>query len=77
MMRYLFKHKLRSTIAKTLFSDEHDENKAEPELPFFHLSTIIAATDNFSLDNKLGEGGFGSVHKVKFRLDENKQYDIK
>lgn len=32
-------------------------------LPFFDLSSIAAATDNFSLDNKLGEGGFGSVYK--------------
>ena len=68
MSRYLFKHKLRSAIAKTLFSDENDENKAEPELPFFHLSTITTATDNFSLANKLGEGGFGSVYKVNFQL---------
>ncbi|XP_026432548.1 putative receptor-like protein kinase At4g00960 isoform X2 [Papaver somniferum] len=29
----------------------------------FHFSTVIAATDNFSEANKLGEGGFGSVYK--------------
>ncbi|XP_058092208.1 cysteine-rich receptor-like protein kinase 44 [Magnolia sinica] len=29
----------------------------------FGLGTIRAATDNFSADNKLGEGGFGSVYK--------------
>ncbi|XP_024018710.1 cysteine-rich receptor-like protein kinase 25 [Morus notabilis] len=29
----------------------------------FDLSTIRAATDNFSDDNKLGEGGFGAVYK--------------
>jgi hypothetical protein len=33
-------------------------------LPFFDLSSIAAATDNFSIANKLGEGGFGSVYKV-------------
>lgn len=32
------------------------------DLPFFDLSTIAAATDNFS--NKLGQGGFGAVYKV-------------
>jgi hypothetical protein len=28
------------------------------------LSTIKSATDNFSEENKLGEGGFGPVYKV-------------
>ena len=30
----------------------------------FDLRTIPAATNNFSDDNKLGEGGFGAVYKV-------------
>ncbi|KAI3695903.1 hypothetical protein L1987_78907 [Smallanthus sonchifolius] len=33
------------------------------ELPFFGLSKIIKATDNFSINNKIGEGGFGPVYK--------------
>ncbi|XP_061358120.1 G-type lectin S-receptor-like serine/threonine-protein kinase At1g11410 isoform X2 [Gastrolobium bilobum] len=33
------------------------------DLPFFDLSSIAAATDNFSIANKLGQGGFGSVYK--------------
>ncbi|TKY59365.1 G-type lectin S-receptor serine/threonine-protein kinase [Spatholobus suberectus] len=33
------------------------------DLPFFDLSSIAAATDNFSAANKLGQGGFGSVYK--------------
>ncbi|KDO74295.1 hypothetical protein CISIN_1g043709mg, partial [Citrus sinensis] len=28
-------------------------------IPFFSLASISAATDNFSMENKLGEGGFG------------------
>ena len=31
---------------------------------FFDLNTIVAATNNFSSANKLGQGGFGSVYKV-------------
>lgn len=30
----------------------------------FDFDTIAAATNNFSGDNKLGEGGFGEVYKV-------------
>ncbi|KAI3809971.1 hypothetical protein L1987_19576 [Smallanthus sonchifolius] len=33
------------------------------ELPLFGLSTILKATNNFSINNKLGEGGFGPVYK--------------
>jgi serine/threonine protein kinase len=30
----------------------------------FDLVVIVNATDNFSINNKLGEGGFGPVYKV-------------
>ncbi|CAL5189531.1 unnamed protein product [Lathyrus oleraceus] len=33
------------------------------ELPQFDISSILKATNNFSFDNKLGEGGFGPVYK--------------
>ncbi|WRX28819.1 Serine-threonine/tyrosine-protein kinase [Theobroma cacao] len=33
------------------------------ELPSFDLAAIVFATDNFSMKNKLGEGGFGAVYK--------------
>jgi hypothetical protein len=32
----------------------------------FDLATIEAATNNFSNDNKLGEGGFGVVYMVNY-----------
>ena len=43
--------------------DEDDDEVID--LPTFHLSTTMKATANFSDDNKLGEGGFGTVYKVK------------
>lgn len=36
-----------------------------PELPFFNFSCMSIATNNFSEENKLGQGGFGPVYKVK------------
>ncbi|XP_050218668.1 G-type lectin S-receptor-like serine/threonine-protein kinase At4g27290 [Mercurialis annua] len=38
-------------------------HKEDQELTMFDLGTIARATDNFSLINKLGEGGFGPVYK--------------
>ncbi|XP_022716033.1 G-type lectin S-receptor-like serine/threonine-protein kinase At1g11410 isoform X1 [Durio zibethinus] len=38
-------------------------NGKNAELPLFNLGTIAAATNNFSSDNKLGQGGFGPVYK--------------
>lgn len=35
-----------------------------PDFTLFGFPQIKDATDNFSDENKLGEGGFGSVHKV-------------
>lgn len=42
------------------------------DLSVIDLSTIEAATDNFSEDKKLGEGGFGPVYRVieSFSWDE-------
>ncbi|KAJ4839051.1 hypothetical protein Tsubulata_037792, partial [Turnera subulata] len=42
-----------------------DESKAI-DVPFFELESILAATNNFSNANKLGQGGFGPVYKAKF-----------
>ncbi|KAJ6950318.1 G-type lectin S-receptor-like serine/threonine-protein kinase [Populus alba x Populus x berolinensis] len=39
------------------------EIEEDMELPSFHLATIVKATDNFSSNNKLGQGGFGPVYK--------------
>nr|XP_043636803.1 G-type lectin S-receptor-like serine/threonine-protein kinase At4g27290 [Erigeron canadensis] len=33
------------------------------DLPFFSLYEVAKATKNFSIDNKIGEGGFGLVYK--------------
>lgn len=47
----------KTNIAESTRGDDMD-------LPLFDLVDIEAATDNFSNENKLGEGGFGPVYKV-------------
>ncbi|XP_059279495.1 G-type lectin S-receptor-like serine/threonine-protein kinase At4g27290 isoform X5 [Lycium ferocissimum] len=47
----------------------------EFELPMFQLSTITRATNNFSVNNKIGEGGFGPVYKGV--LEEGQQIAVK
>lgn len=41
-----------------------DRDMDDLELPLFDFNTITMATNNFSEENKLGQGGFGIVYKV-------------
>jgi len=41
-----------------------DEEMRSSDSLLYDLGTLRAATDNFSEENKLGEGGFGPVYKV-------------
>ncbi|XP_020554444.1 G-type lectin S-receptor-like serine/threonine-protein kinase At4g27290 isoform X8 [Sesamum indicum] len=40
------------------------------ELPLFKWTTILAATNNFSKENVIGEGGFGPVYRGNFSAEE-------
>ncbi|XP_039025759.1 G-type lectin S-receptor-like serine/threonine-protein kinase At4g27290 [Hibiscus syriacus] len=42
---------------------ENKDENGDMEVAVFEFGTIARATDNFSVDNKLGEGGFGPVYK--------------
>ncbi|XP_073312240.1 G-type lectin S-receptor-like serine/threonine-protein kinase At4g27290 [Primulina huaijiensis] len=50
----------RSVSLKNRKDECHD---TEIELPMFDLNSLTKATDNFSFQNKIGEGGFGPVYK--------------
>lgn len=49
----------------SLHGDAADQSQREDfELPLFEFARIAKATNNFSNNNKLGEGGFGPVYMV-------------
>ncbi|XP_024027998.1 G-type lectin S-receptor-like serine/threonine-protein kinase At4g27290 [Morus notabilis] len=68
----------RGSKDKTARNETISQNGGEEDdldLPLFNLSSIIAATGNFSEDNKLGEGGFGSVYRGK--LEDGQEIAVK
>ncbi|KAF6159070.1 hypothetical protein GIB67_032687, partial [Kingdonia uniflora] len=74
----------RETYQREDYNDAVQKN--ELELITFDYLSIATATDDFSLDNKLGEGGFGPVYKGKLasgkeiavkRLSKNSAQGIK
>ncbi|KAF4386945.1 hypothetical protein F8388_006900 [Cannabis sativa] len=48
----------------------------EPQLPFYDFGSILAATNNFSISNKLGEGGFGPVYKAWILWSEGRAMEL-
>ena len=54
--------KLESKANKIAAAGDSDRNV--PNLQVFSFADIEAATDRFSFENKLGEGGYGPVYKV-------------
>lgn len=57
-----------SNLSEKSENKEGDKNKGgsvdDLDLPLLDFSTITTATDNFSMQNKIGEGGFGPVYRV-------------
>nr|GMD94677.1 G-type lectin S-receptor-like serine/threonine-protein kinase At4g27290 [Ipomoea batatas] len=62
----LYKRKKKEIISKL---------KWEEDQMLFEVSTITRATNNFSLNNKIGEGGYGPVYKGV--LDDEKEIAVK
>ncbi|KAK1376657.1 Receptor-like serine/threonine-protein kinase [Heracleum sosnowskyi] len=76
---YVFRNrKLRSKGLMTFKPDNDSGNKEEGEdleLPLIEFELIAKATNKFSLNNKLGEGGFGPVYKGT--LDDGQEIAVK
>ena len=49
-----------------LHGEKQEESQAFPLFPL-DLIDIVKATQDFSQENKLGEGGFGPVYKVTMK----------
>ncbi|KAH9651112.1 Receptor-like serine/threonine-protein kinase SD1-8 [Citrus sinensis] len=49
---------------------EGNDKSKDSWLPLFSLASVSAATENFSTQCKLGEGGFGPVYKVELLLPQ-------
>ncbi|XP_062008420.1 G-type lectin S-receptor-like serine/threonine-protein kinase At4g27290 isoform X1 [Rosa rugosa] len=60
---YRRRTKLKETEKREENLKKKGVQKEDLELPIFNISSIARATDNFSDDMKLGEGGFGPVYR--------------
>ncbi|KAJ0248142.1 Serine-threonine/tyrosine-protein kinase [Hirschfeldia incana] len=76
--RYRLKQNGEARVAMETSEDSWKSNLKLQDvsgLNFFEMHTIQTATDNFSISNKLGQGGFGTVYKGK--LEDGKEIAIK
>ncbi|XP_057959329.1 G-type lectin S-receptor-like serine/threonine-protein kinase At4g27290 isoform X2 [Malania oleifera] len=55
------RRKTKENDIRNNYNNERQER--DLEMPSFDLASIVNATSNFSVDKKLGEGGFGPVYK--------------
>ena len=51
-------------VHKEILSASDELGDENLDLPFVCFGNIVSATNNFSEDNMLGQGGFGKVYKV-------------
>ncbi|PON40687.1 Phosphorylase kinase, gamma catalytic subunit [Trema orientale] len=63
----LFKQDTQRHIKHLMDSAQfEEEDETGIDVPFFDFESILAATDDFSDANKLGQGGYGPVYKGMF-----------
>ncbi|XP_061337978.1 G-type lectin S-receptor-like serine/threonine-protein kinase At4g27290 isoform X2 [Gastrolobium bilobum] len=52
-----------SETEKTFEENKDEGHEEDLDLPFFDFATIVRATNDFSSDKRLGQGGFGPVYR--------------
>ncbi|OMP04533.1 S-locus glycoprotein [Corchorus olitorius] len=60
---FIFRKKSEKNRDGSLCLVKLESGRGETEVPLFTMSTIKKATDQFSVDNVIGSGGFGNVYK--------------
>ncbi|VVA93875.1 unnamed protein product [Arabis nemorensis] len=73
--RYKTKQNDSTPTSMETSQDAWKEQLKPQDVYFFEMQTILTITDNFSIENKLGQGGFGPVYKGK--LEDGKEIAIK
>ncbi|KAL8106697.1 hypothetical protein AgCh_023446 [Apium graveolens] len=71
-MWHVCKHKKKIAEGEMI---ENEVDYGKEDLPFFDFRTIADATNNFSYNCKIGEGGFGPVYKGI--LEDGKEIAVK
>ncbi|TKY66457.1 G-type lectin S-receptor serine/threonine-protein kinase SD1-1 [Spatholobus suberectus] len=62
-------------VDKSKTKENIERQLKDLDVPLFDLLTITTATNNFSLNNKIGQGGFGPVYKG--RLVDGREIAVK
>ncbi|AEE33828.1 S-locus lectin protein kinase family protein [Arabidopsis thaliana] len=73
--RYKAKQNDSNPIPLETSQDAWREQLKPQDVNFFDMQTILTITNNFSMENKLGQGGFGPVYKGN--LQDGKEIAIK
>uniref|UniRef100_A0A1J3F3A5 Receptor-like serine/threonine-protein kinase n=2 Tax=Noccaea caerulescens TaxID=107243 RepID=A0A1J3F3A5_NOCCA len=73
--RYKAKQKDSTQPPMEASQDAWKKELQKQDVYFYEIQTILTITDNFSAENKLGQGGFGPVYKGK--LQDGKEIAIK
>ncbi|PIN01642.1 Serine/threonine protein kinase [Handroanthus impetiginosus] len=60
---HVFRLKMKAKGRNEEDDSRNVANEEDLDLPLLDLATVSRATDNFSINKKLGEGGFGPVYK--------------